>query len=65
MPIPLEWARHFRTRATECQRLAESVPSLALQDHYTKLAQSYITLAEAEEMIAPRHSRQAESEAAE
>ena len=39
MPTPLEWARHFRSRATECQRLAESVSSLSLQDHYTRLAQ--------------------------
>ena len=54
MRTPLERARRFRSRATECQQLAQSVSSLSLQDSYRRLAQSYITFAEAEEMIGKR-----------
>ena len=49
MPTPLERARHFRSREIECQQLAQRTSSATLQNLYMRLAQSYVTLAEAEE----------------
>ena len=65
MPTPFEWARHYRSRATECQRLAESVSSLSLQDHYTRLAQGYIALAEAEESSVGHSPKQEQAHSSE
>jgi hypothetical protein len=50
MPDPSEWARHFRSRADECQRLAEIIGSEELRKQFRKTASHYLALAEFEEM---------------
>jgi len=52
MPDPLRRARHFRDRAAECEALADISPREETKRHYRHLAQTYISLARAEESLA-------------
>jgi hypothetical protein len=45
----LVWADHYRRRASECMRRAETVLDDVLKAHFRFLAQRYLRLAEAED----------------
>ena len=54
MNDPLQWAAHYRQRATECIELADGSFDPGIEAHYRSLAGRYIKLAEAEEDFATR-----------
>jgi hypothetical protein len=58
MPDSVSMAMRYRDRADECRRLAELTRNIAgaadVSGHYRRIAEHYIALAEAEEMLAEK-----------
>ena len=52
MPDPLTRAKRYRNRAAECRQLAGISADQHLIMEYERIAENYIKLAEAEEMLA-------------
>jgi hypothetical protein len=56
MPDSISIAMRYRDRADECQQLAELTRNVSgaadVSGHYRRIAEHYIALAEAEEMLA-------------
>ena len=53
----MTWAAHFRERATECTKLAETSFDETIEANYRLLAERYLKLAEAEEAPTNRRDR--------
>jgi hypothetical protein len=51
MPEHTSRASRYRDRAAECHRLAGSTSDTQLRAHYTEMAEQYLALAEAEELV--------------
>ena len=47
-------AERCRARAQECLQLANNATDQAVKDHYQQIAQNYLDVASAEEMLAER-----------
>jgi hypothetical protein len=47
-------AERCRARAQECLQLANSATDQTVKDHYQQIAQNYLEVANAEEMLAER-----------
>ena len=54
VPDSASTAKFYRERAEECYRLAEITRSSEIRSYYLQIAEHYITLANAEDMLAEK-----------